>query len=99
MEDKVKTRIKELCPDVMFSGNPVKWTITLAVVLRAIRATDKEIERKLAEDNGHPNAESQRYSHFVEVLKRNDAFWNLEQDNYDRQSEECKQFIGSLLGV
>ena len=23
--------------------------------------------------------------------------WNLEHDNYDQQSDECKQFIGSLL--
>jgi hypothetical protein len=25
--------------------------------------------------------------------------WNLEHDNYDQQSEECKRFVGSLLGV
>ncbi len=27
------------------------------------------------------------------------SVWNLEHDNYDDQSEECKQFLGSLLGV
>lgn len=27
------------------------------------------------------------------------GLWNLEHDNYDQQIEECKQFIGSLLGV
>lgn len=25
------------------------------------------------------------------------AFEGLEHDNYDQQSEECKQFIGSLI--
>lgn len=25
--------------------------------------------------------------------------WNLQHDNYDQQSEECKTFVGSLLGV
>ena len=34
-----------------------------------------------------------RGGHILDVVER----WNLFQDNYDQQSEECKQFIGSLL--
>jgi hypothetical protein len=40
---------------------------------------------------------TQHDNHALEQLV--DGIWNLEHDNYDQQSEECKQFIGSLLGV
>jgi hypothetical protein len=33
------------------------------------------------------------------VMKPHKIRWQLISDNYDQQSEECKQFIGSLLGV
>lgn len=67
--------------------------ITLAVLLRAI-------------------LKEKPYSYFVDIrgnfwkwVNVNEApietgaIWNLEHDNYDQQSDECKQFIGSLLGV
>jgi hypothetical protein len=37
--------------------------------------------------------------HWEEMVLDKPHSWNLEHDNYDQQSEECKQFIGSLLGV
>lgn len=138
MEDKVKARIQETCPDVMElkfgcellrSGtttyqviNPMGWggnitkcwvnsvpfgdmpieldkdlvqnggefeilgsPITLATVLRAIQKQTKYTSAYMFE----------AYGKYCPV----NAFWNLEHDNYDQQSEECKQFLGTLWGV
>lgn len=63
--------------------------ITLAVVLRAIERA-KGITGYAVGQNGA------FYFHGQELFKV--PRWNLEHD-YDQQSEECKQFIGSLLGV
>lgn len=94
MEDKVKAKIIELCPDVMedqsifkaVGGTLIKQEtpITLAVVLRAMLA--------------HTNEKGE---HTINDKEFNEVVWHWKwaKDNYDQQSEECKQFIGQLLGV
>ncbi len=136
MNDPIKAKIQELCPDVMelkrgtqvyikdtrtrFEGETVVvdylpieevvWydagrnlnsveksavkeilgsPITLAVVLRAIANYPKA--PYAIKSNGSWLGKWGEY--------KNKYNWNLEHDNYDQQSEECKQFIGSLLGV
>jgi hypothetical protein len=65
--------------------------ITLAVVLRAIEKTNNRNEIVVYTDGdfGERDSDGRFTSAYVK--------WNLEHDNYDQQSEECKQFIGSLL--
>jgi len=105
--DKIKEKIQSLCPDVMGLryGSEIPVTdprarelvqerpITLSTVLRAIGNMSTGMEYTTVDDNGK----------FWTVQKgkivATTVSWNLEQDNYDAQSEECKQFIGSLLGV
>lgn len=60
-------------------------TFGLAVVLRAIIEQDLE---KLFPDEKYP---------FTKASALTVAHWNLEHDNYDDQSQETKDFIGSLL--
>lgn len=63
--------------------------ITLAVVLRAIGKSTPKLN--IIMNKGR-----------IFIPKKNigaHLAWNLEHDNYDEQSEECKKFIGSLLGV
>lgn len=73
--------------------------ITLAVVLRAIAAEPSKYTCWI-------DAECFDTPHFLLQKKRARykdeqpiLVWNLEQDNYDAQSQETKDFIGSLLGV
>lgn len=93
--DPIKKRIQELCPDVMeydsICPNPdcgvgFENKITLAVVLRAIEKIYYELD--IYTKDAH-------YKTFGDLI----SLWNLEQDNYDQQSGECKQFIGSLLNA
>jgi hypothetical protein len=97
MTDPIKAKIQELLPDMVpnakYIGMP---TITLAVVLRAINKqgfNNREHHERIlyALCNGM-NAVNNTET-------KSNIGWNLEHDNYDQQSEECKQFIGSLLGV
>lgn len=79
-----------------FHENGKEWKIlgspiTLAVVLRAIRNAGHGIYGK-----GSSGGDDKGNWFFINDSKH---AWNLEHDNYDQQSEECKQFIGSLLGV
>lgn len=74
--------------------------IALAVVLRAI-GTRKEGARLTVDEFGFflLNGD-QQYVRIKDAPQfSKSAKWNLSQDNYDQQSEECKRFIGSLLGV
>lgn len=96
MTDPIKAKIQELCPDVK-SVTPVcgnkecdcapYFDITLAVVLRAIQKTDYQSFLNLILESDKITLESR--SKMVD--------WNLEHDNYDAQSQETKDFIGSLL--
>jgi hypothetical protein len=63
--------------------------ITLAVVLRAIQK-----ERGIKQ---HDTVNF--YSTDADWVLKVIMYWNLEHDDYDQQSDECKQFIGSLLGL
>jgi hypothetical protein len=73
----------------MYLPHRDKWIIvgapiTLAVVLRAMFV--------------HTNGKSEhaiRDTEFTEVMWR----WKWANDNYDQQSDECKHFIGLLLGI
>ena len=95
MTDPIKAKIQELCPDVLTKSGGLKvsfereWPITLAVVLRAI---GKIIPKFVI----HVNKGS---VFFPKQHIGSNLVWNLEHDNYDQQSQECKQFIGSLLGI
>ncbi len=62
--------------------------ITLAVVLRAIGMRTQFIAEPYA----------LKYL-ILRDSNRNEAKWNLENDNYDLQSEETKKFIGEILNV
>ncbi len=76
-------------PDDIVSFEILGSPITLCVVLRAIRVkTGLEIV-----GNGTSDPEDSTH-----ILINNEAVWDLTKD-YDQQSEECKQFIGSLLSV
>ena len=84
-----------------FSGliNFRNETITLAVVLRAIN--NGPLEKRVAIEN-----DGSFVTYGMEIIEGKGTIvtemgptWNLEHDNYDQQSEECKQFIGSILGV
>lgn len=70
--------------------------ITLAVVLRAI---DKG--RVDSKEHGYSIRHTGRFyrDNLNSVSDVYVANWNLSQDSYDLQSEETKQFIGTLLGV
>lgn len=69
--------------------------ITLAVVLRAIGKTTKETSYFVdCDGNFH-----EWFAPKGRLDLRTVASWKLSLDNYDQQSEECKQFIGSLLDV
>jgi hypothetical protein len=68
--------------------------ITLAVVLRAIHASLKGSSKWL--DVG---MSGQFTGNFFNWEEDEVSFWNLEHDTYDQQSDECKFFIGKLLGV
>lgn len=94
--DPIKAKIQELCPDVMATHecncpsaeDIVGFPITLAVVLRAIPKKGKTVKI---------NDEGTFFTGVSDEMKS--AVWDLKHDNYDQQSEECKQFIGSLLNV
>lgn len=94
--DPIKAKIQELCPEVMEKRYCVcNQTITLAVVLRAISLS---LIRKMPKENKEIVVTS--VGEFLWYNTDNVlAEWNLEHDNYDQQSEECKLFIGNLLGV
>lgn len=112
MTDKVKAKIIELVLDVTagcYVHHAVLMTqgitatqkmppnvecdcdIGIAVVLRAIRNAGHGIYGK-----GSSGGDDKGNWFFINDSKH---AWNLEHDNYDQQSEECKQFIGSFLGV
>jgi len=64
--------------------------ITLAVVLRAVekaRTIEQPVLRVYADGEMVVHEEHRR------------IFWNLAKDNYDEQSQETKDFIGTLLDV
>lgn len=67
--------------------------ITLAVVLRAIKNVKLDYAVMVDQEGGFVTALPGQPPRLFSVLKG----WNLEHDNYDQQSEECKRFIGSLL--
>lgn len=85
--DPIKAKIQELMPDVMLSANPAKWTITIAVVLRAIEKKYRGDGFALMSSNG-----------WLSMRGKAHCRWDLEKD-YDQQSEETRTFIGKLLGV
>lgn len=90
MTDPIKAKIQELVPDL--NGDSVA---TLAVVLRAIeKGNPSALTNVHVELNGNicVRKSGQETFHI-------EAYWNLEQDNYDQQSDETKQFIGQLLNV
>lgn len=84
------------CP---FGEDSHLMPFSLAVVLRAIAAEPSKYTCWI-------DAECFDTPHFLLQKKRARykdeqpiLVWNLEQDNYDAQSQETKDFIGSLLGV
>lgn len=93
MTDKVKAKIQELLPDMDWQKaerTDGMWeeTITLAVVLRALEKNTViygDLPARMQLENVQ-----KRYGEVA-------GHWNLRTDNYDQQSEETKQFIGSLL--
>lgn len=96
--DKTKAKIQELCPDVMNKKYPhfQDKEFTLAVVLRAIEVI---ASRSIANIQDGDEAAYEYYHNRERWFWSVVDMWNLEHDNYDQQSEECKQFIGKLLGV
>jgi hypothetical protein len=95
--ETIKKRIQELCPDVMpmceRCENAVPITSDfckdgLTHLIQQRRITLAVVLRAIGDKK----------------LRKDDAWeivclWNLEHDNFDQQSDECKQFIGSLLGI
>lgn len=71
-------------------------TITLANVLRAIdvhsQTNDIDVAKILYV---LPDAPYQAMIVVGNIVNK----WNLSDDNYDHQSQECKDLIGKLLGV
>jgi hypothetical protein len=105
MTDPIKAKIQELCPDVIrpeicvipdCNMHHCIKKITLAVVLRAIL---KANPRSYMVDIVGNFWEWTSMDTAPKELGGIGATWNLEHDNYDQQTEECKRFIGSLLGV
>lgn len=99
-ESKTMYRTKDMInrsASIEILGSP----ITLAVVLRAIEKYKDDLG---VEGEGsfvgvmEGGAFIQQDAETSEVTF-DGAQWNLEHDSYAQQSEECKQFIGSLLGV
>lgn len=112
MTDPIKSKIQELCPDVMEGETNYRTTtksgrqeiegwqqkpLTLAVVLRAIAQATLDAGCPFVVDSAGQIYDVREQDE-VGYLKTTRASWNLEK-NYDQQSGECKQFIGSLLGV
>ena len=92
MTDPIKAKIQELLPDLDWdkerrTDGMWKQDITLAVVLRAIGR-----EKLFKPIQIHDSIVGSSLNWIIEM-------YDLEHDNYDQQSHECKQFIGSLLGV
>lgn len=85
-------RVKKLSNALaVFQDEP----ITLAVVLRAIeKGNPSALTNVHVELNGNICVRKSGQENF-----HMEAYWNLEQDNYDQQSDETKQFIGQLLNV
>jgi hypothetical protein len=94
MTDPIKARIQSLCPDIMTSVSPTNAAadngyeilgspITLAVLLRATVKKKGSLQSVIYDGDAE------------ELLKS----WNLAKDNYDDQTKETQEFIGSLLGV
>lgn len=105
--DPIKAKIQELCPDVMdwkyvegpggsLGGEKAQVKdITLAVVLRAINQLMGDWVAVSTEGRFW----TQKGSEPIHLVDIPFLQWKLHDDNYDVQSEECKQFIGNLLGV
>ena len=85
MTDPIKQKIQELIPDA-------KDDFGIAVVLRAFQKGKKNPQSSLSVD-------SYGELKFYDFRKRKENKWDLFADNYDLQSEECKRFIGEILGV
>lgn len=105
--DKVKAKIIDLVPDSMdfldHCPNPdcgagIPAPITLAVVLRAIHKAKENGKYEGIRADGNFTTDFGERAAFT-ADGQTPIKWNLEHDNYNQQSEECKQFIGSLLGV
>lgn len=103
--DKVKAKIAELVPDVVkrYCGSPCNCkietigVITLGVVLRAIHQAGKGKSILVNSMGGFDEYKFSQGEMGLWRLGDESTRWNLEHDNYDQQSDECKQFIGSLL--
>lgn len=87
MKDTTKQKILELVPDA-------KEDFGLAVVLRAIEKHNRQTSTV------HSHIAVSVYGEFYDSgEKKVLGHWNLEHDDYDKQSDPTKQFISSLLGV
>lgn len=106
MKDKAKARIQELCPNIVYKdahaggiGVEVRYTvqktITLAVVLRAIK---KSGVYYAVDENGlfasAPRDDNKKNTYLIVIPG---IQWNLEHDNYDDQTQETKDFLANLL--
>jgi hypothetical protein len=81
------------CRDTVVVGSP----ITLAVVLRAMVAGMTQPGNWLVDAGGQFWEIIGESSEGDWTMKPHKVRWQLASDTYDQQSEECKQFIGSLL--
>lgn len=93
--DKIKVRIQELCPDVM-KGNCEEGEMHYCSTHRGYMSpalTLAVVLRAIIKSGRETKPDE------MSITEHIVAVWNLEQDTYDQQSEECKQFIGGLLGV
>lgn len=100
MPDPIRDKLLSLVPDILtrnvscippapFSGliNFRDETIRLSDVLQAIKKMKRKVPVTVSEEGDILDTETGAV-----------AFWYLERDSYDLQSEETKQFIGTLLG-
>lgn len=94
MKDPIKAKIEELLPDLM----ELKYGAEMPVedprareLVRRKSITLAVVLRAIILDA----LPTLKKDEVLETVAR----WNLVADNYDEQSEECRQFIGNLLGV
>lgn len=79
---------KNIEDDIEILGSP----LTLAVVLRAIMRVKMSYNANFKPVPGGvtvPFLDAENLAYY----------WDLLHDSYDQQSEECKQLIGTLLGI
>jgi hypothetical protein len=101
MTDPIKAKIQELCPDVIEKYNRCmgcgygfdfrKKGKTCPITQRELPITLAVVLRAIGLERFGNNDDIR------ELIYGYVHSWDMLHDNYDQQSEECKQFIGSLI--